>query len=50
MYCQSNLDNVNCQCFGQTAGHILSQEKPQVRGMEYADKTRLARDQAMRSC
>ena len=49
-YCQANVSNVNCVCFGRTSGYIISQQSEKVYGAKYADKAKLARTQARRRC
>lgn len=49
-YCRSNLDDVNCACFADIAGQVLSTDTPEFRGTVAADKFELARSQAMQSC
>lgn len=49
-FCQSSLENVNCRCFSEISGHILSQDSPDFRGTVSMDKSQLARTQASQSC
>jgi len=49
-YCRSNLSRVNCACFASKASQVLAYDRPEVRGMIYADRSVLARDQAVRTC
>ena len=49
-HCRSRGDGVNCACFANKSGTILTSNAPRMRGMVYADKQDLARMQAERSC
>lgn len=49
-YCESEVDNVNCRCFGDVSGLILSDTSPRVPRAEYAEKRELARGQAADKC
>ena len=49
-YCQKLPNDINCQCFAQKSGRILSHKEPRVPGATYADKHKLARGQAKRAC
>ena len=49
-FCESQPDNINCQCFANISRVILSDNEPRVPGARYADKQDLARGQAADSC
>lgn len=49
-FCQANTPGLNCHCFSQVSGHILSADQPQIYGYQYANKSDLARSQASKSC
>jgi len=49
-HCQAHEDGVDCACFSQKSGHILSFETPRVFGYAYGNKTDLARGQASEAC
>lgn len=49
-YCQTSLTDVNCRCFSEISGHILSQDIPDFRGSVALDRSQLARTQASQTC
>ena len=49
-FCKANLQDVDCRCFGQVAGHVRSDTTKKSFGFRYVDKTDLARDQAWEKC
>ncbi|MFK7834841.1 MAG: hypothetical protein AB8B60_01360 [Sulfitobacter sp.] len=49
-HCRANDKDVNCACFANTSGRILTGGKPRVPGADYADQTQLARSQASAKC
>lgn len=49
-YCQGNTENINCRCFANKSGAILTETRPRIRNAVYADQTELARGQAANSC
>ncbi|GGX58679.1 hypothetical protein GCM10007385_29330 [Tateyamaria omphalii] len=49
-YCESNSYDVDCACFAQISGHILSQKESRVPFATYPDRTELARGQASKDC
>ncbi|MGP6088013.1 hypothetical protein [Antarctobacter jejuensis] len=49
-YCRENLSGVNCACFAQKAGEVLSKPYDPIQGLSYADRWDLARGQAGDSC
>lgn len=49
-YCLEKPADINCQCFANKSGVILSDRSPRTFGAEYADKQELARSQAELSC
>ncbi len=49
-YCQTNMNDVNCSCFANVAGYVLSDKSPDFRGTVSMDKVELARYQASQSC
>ncbi len=49
-HCRANGKDVDCVCFANTSGRILTGGTPRVPGAHYADQTQLARDQADDRC
>lgn len=49
-FCESQPEDINCQCFASVSRVILSDNEPRVPGARYADKQDLARGQATDSC
>lgn len=49
-YCRASDTNVDCACFAQKSGVILSSNGPRVQGLVYAEKRDLARGQAEDGC
>ncbi len=49
-YCQSDMDDVNCACFSNVAGYILSEKRPDFRGTQSMNTVDLARSQATEAC
>lgn len=49
-FCEQNLDDINCRCFGRVAGYVRSDEQNQAFGFQYVDRVELARDQAREKC
>ncbi|MFT6022326.1 MAG: hypothetical protein ACI9PY_000435 [Ascidiaceihabitans sp.] len=49
-FCQNQPDDINCPCFANLSGTILTDKEPRVRGAIYADKLELARGQAAATC
>lgn len=49
-YCESHAYDVDCACFAEVSGHILSQKQTRVPFAVYPDRTELARDQASGDC
>ncbi|MBV7393934.1 hypothetical protein [Mameliella sediminis] len=50
LWCRSNLTDVDCACFAQKAGEVMSTAHEPVQGMAYANRWDLARAQAGQSC
>ncbi len=49
-YCARNLDDIDCGCFANRAGQVMTHNAPTIRGAETIDRTELARMQATDSC
>ncbi len=49
-FCRRNATTENCQCFAYRSSTILTNKETRVRGVIYADKHQLARDQAEQAC
>ncbi len=49
-YCRAQPDAINCRCFANRSGIILTYKQPKVRGAVYAEKSALARGQAAQGC
>jgi len=49
-HCRQLPHDINCRCFADVSVNVLMHNEPKVRGIVYADKEELARDQAKRSC
>ncbi|WP_299551451.1 hypothetical protein [uncultured Tateyamaria sp.] len=49
-HCESQISNVDCECFASMSGYIQSQKAARVPFAVYADGQELARGQASSSC
>lgn len=49
-FCRSNLPGMNCICFAEKSGFVLSEPQGDMRGWAYVDKQTLARTQGTASC
>ncbi|WP_299602139.1 hypothetical protein [uncultured Tateyamaria sp.] len=49
-YCENSAYDVDCECFAEISGHILSQQETKVPFAVYPDRTALARGQASGEC
>ncbi|MFK7877367.1 MAG: hypothetical protein AB8B71_16590 [Paracoccaceae bacterium] len=49
-YCSATRPDVDCNCFAEKAGQVMSQQTVRVRGAVYADPVDLARVQAGSAC
>ncbi|WP_417208123.1 hypothetical protein [Antarctobacter sp.] len=49
-FCRATLEGVNCACFAQKAGEVMSAPHKPVQGLAYANRWDLARAQAGESC
>lgn len=49
-WCRANLPGVNCACFAQKAGEVMSEPHEPIPGMAYANRWELARTQAGDGC
>lgn len=49
-YCENSGYGVDCECFAEISGHILSQQNTRVPFTVYPDRTVLARHQASSEC
>lgn len=49
-YCRQQPEDINCQCFANLSGQILTHRTNKVHGATYADRQDLARGQAARAC
>ena len=49
-FCDNNLSNVDCVCYANKAGHVLSYDGPRLPAASLMDRERLARSQAAAAC